>query len=201
MRLQLALGFCIVFMSRNGQDNSALCSTLHEGRLSEEGTAMNDIEHVKRPINAKRNRMYFIIGAIIVLLFAGGFAYETVKALQVRSLTGAVFNTYVINHGIGTADITDDASGFQQDFCVLHLKQPIPEKQLLSETMSLMYRYNDLDGGTTLSIRYNENGKSITQADAVYNVGTETVLVTLNEGANKRVVKQHVNWAGGEGAS
>lgn len=156
---------------------------------------MNESDSISRPVNVKRNRMYFLIGAFLVLLFGGGFAYETIKALHVRSLTGAVFNTYVINHGIGTAEISDDASGFQQDFCVLHLNRPIPSTELLSQTMKLMYEYHELDGGTTLSIRYNEHGTTITESDAVYNQASQTVVITLNEGDTKRTVQQHVAWS------
>lgn len=149
-----------------------------------------------------RNKLLFLIGLIGVLAVGGVFASLTVKALWVRSVTSSVFNKYVLDHKIGTAEVSDDASGFQGDFCVLHLNQPIPQDQLQEQTLDLMYHYHDLDGGRILSIEYNVpgTGKKVIESDAVYEPGTETVSLTLNEGG-QRVVKQKVDWSGSGDAS
>lgn len=144
----------------------------------------------------RRNKSLMIVGLLGVLALGGIFATLTVKALWIRSATGSVFNKYVIDHGIGHAEVADDASGFQRDFCVLHLNHPIADGQLQAETLSLMREYHDLDGGDSLSIQYSVpgTGKTETEADAVYDAASKTVTMTLNEGGQKRVAKQSVAW-------
>jgi hypothetical protein len=146
--------------------------------------------------SSKRNKAVFLIGLIGVLAVGGVFAGLTAKALWVRSVTSSVFNKYVIDHNVGKAEISDDASGFQGDFCVLHLNQPIPQAQLQQETLDLMHHYQDLDGGRILSIQYNvpNSSKKVIESDAVYDPTTKIVSMTLNEGGQK-VVKQKVDWS------
>ncbi|MCF8567221.1 hypothetical protein LLE49_21095 [Alicyclobacillus tolerans] len=146
--------------------------------------------------SSRRNKLLFVFGAILLLGVGGMIATETIHALSVRAKTGSVFNTYVIDHHIGIADISDDASGFQSDFCVLHLNQPIPDKQLEQQALSLMHQYYKLDGGNSMTIVYSSRGsdKSVTQADAYYHSADQTVLLTLNTASGKKLVSEHVNW-------
>lgn len=146
--------------------------------------------------SSKRNKMVFLFGLIGVLAVGGIFASLTAKALWVRSVTSSVFNKYVIDHHVGQAEISDDASGFQGDFCVLHLNQPIPAAQLQQQTLDLMFHYHDLDGGRILSIQYNvpNSNKKVIESDAVYDPTTQIVSMTLNAG-DQKVVKQKVDWS------
>ena len=142
----------------------------------------------------RRSRLYFIFGAIIIAVFIVLFSTQTTKALYVRSQTGAVFNTYVISHHIGTADISDDASGFQGDFCVLHVNKLIPTKDLMQQAMSLASRYYDLDGGTNMSIVAMVNGKNLTQASTVYEASSNTLMMTFNDGHREWSIDRKVKW-------
>lgn len=148
-----------------------------------------------RRVGMTRNRVLFLIGLVGVLAIGGAFASLTAKALWVRSVTSSVFTKYVIDQKIGHAEVADDASGFQGDFCVLHVNQPIPKDQLEQQTLNLMYHYHDLDGGRILSIQYNPlgTGKKVIESDAVYDANTQTVTMTLNEGS-QQVIKQQVDW-------
>jgi len=143
-----------------------------------------------------KNRLYFVFGALIVLAIGGTFAKLTTQALYVRSITGAVFNTYVINHHIGRAQISDDASGFRGDFCLLNLNKAIPPNEIVDTTMSLMERYHTLDNGTSLSLVYAQpsTGKSIKESDAVYDESLQTVTITVDLAAKQQVVVKHVDW-------
>lgn len=144
----------------------------------------------------RRNR-WILVGALIGLLALGGvFAAMTEQALYVRSKTGSVFNTYVIQHGIGHAEVADDVSGFQGDFCVLHLNKPLPQARLQSRALQLMQQYYNLDGGTTLSIRYQNpaTGKEVDQADVVYSDGSGDVSLILNVGQVRKTVHVKVDW-------
>lgn len=135
-----------------------------------------------------------MLGAVIVVFIGSVYATETIHALHVRSITGSEFATYVADNHIGQAVVSDDASGFQDDFCVLTLEKPIPNSQLQAETLQLMYQYHNLDGGTSLSIVYDQNGKQFMQADAIYNPGSQSVTMELNYGNTKKDINQHVDW-------
>lgn len=160
------------------------------------------MDSAPRRNRAMRSKLWFIIGALMVLGIGAGYATETVRALHVRSITGSVFNQYVIQHNIGRAQVADDASGFQGDFCVLSLNQPIPATQLEQSALQLMFHYHDLDGGHTLSIDYTpaHGGQTLHQADVYYDAGASAVSITTHVGSTTRTVQRHVDWASG-GAS
>jgi hypothetical protein len=117
--------------------------------------------------------------------------------LTVRAATGSEFSQYVISHGLGTARIADDASGFQPDYCVLELQRPIPARDLQQQALALLRTYHELDGGRSLSIHYRDpaTGRDVTEADAFFDEPTGTVKLTLNEGNTKRTAVVHVNWS------
>ena len=143
-----------------------------------------------------RSRRLFIYGAVLVLAIGGFFAYEVTRALYVRSHTGSVFNTYVIQHHIGQAQISDDSSGFQLDFCVLHLTKPIPQSELEFQTFSLMQKYHELDGGISMTLVYADpsTGKTVTEATAQFLPQQGIVSMTLGQGDIRRTVTRKVNW-------
>ncbi|MCL6548389.1 MAG: hypothetical protein K6T30_05720 [Alicyclobacillus sp.] len=149
----------------------------------------------------RRNRLLLLSWTALVLAIGGFFAHETIRALYVRSVTGSVFADYVLTHHIGRAQISDDESGFQKDFCVLQLNHPIPAAHLTQQMADLMYHYHDLDGGTMLTAAYRTpSGKWVTEADAVYDESRETLILTLHAGGQNRVVKEKVEWASGTDA-
>ncbi|KPV42599.1 hypothetical protein [Alicyclobacillus ferrooxydans] len=125
----------------------------------------------------KKSRLQFIIGAVIVLVLAATFASITMWALSIRSKTSSEFAKYVLSHHIGQAVVTDDASGFQTDFCVLHLDQPIPDNALKARAMGLFETYHQLDGGEHLTLEYAaEGGKAVIEADVVLIDSTHAAL-------------------------
>lgn len=127
-----------------------------------------------------KSRVQFLIGAGIVLVLALAFAAITMWALRIRSQTGSEFSKYVVSHHLGTAEVTDDASGFQTDFCVLHLNAAIPDSKLKTETVALFTTYHQLDGGDHLTLEYaGKDGKTVIQSDAVL-VGNTNVSLTLH---------------------
>ena len=165
----------------------------------------NGMNDVKRPVLApeipgrrrqRRSRLAFMLGALLLLGIGGLYARETTHALYVRSLTGSVFNTYVLSHKLGQAQIQDDSSGFQSDFCVLHLYHPLPATGLAAETLALLKTYHSLDGGSSLTLRYTSptTGKDITQASAEYFPAQGLVTMTINVGDNQTTVSEHVQW-------
>lgn len=147
------------------------------------------------PSTIRRNRLFFVVGAVGVLGIGGIFAHAAFHALYVRSITGSVFANYVIQHHIGQADVTDDASGFQGDMCTLYLNKPIPQAKLKQTTVGLAYQYYSLDGGDTLTITYTDatTHRQVVEASSFY-PGGSTLMVTLNEGARKLAEKVPVDW-------
>lgn len=144
----------------------------------------------------KRNRIMFLSGAVIVLFFAGLFAYWTHKALYVRSVTSSIFAKYVIDNHVGTASIQDDPSGLQADTCFLHLTKPIPTAQLEKEVENLAYQYYNLDGGTIMDVEYDTPGKpTLIQADTVYEDGAGTLSMTLNFNGVRKIINKTEKWA------
>lgn len=150
-------------------------------------------------VKRTRSRVWFVVGALLVLSIGGFFAHEVTRALYVRSQTGSVFADYVIQHHLGKAVISDDSSGFQMDFCVLHLNHPIPQNQLASETFALMKEYHSLDGGISLTLVYSEQatGKTVTQAMAEFLPNQGLVSMTLTKGTLRQTVTKRVNWSSG----
>lgn len=151
----------------------------------------------------RKGKIQFLIGAAIIVVLAIAFASITMWALRIRSATSSVFAKYVTSQKIGTAQVTDDASGFQSDFCVLHLNHPVPTDQLQSETMGLFEKYHQLDGGDHLTLEYTTaNGKTVIQSDAVL-VDNSHVSITLHEpsGVNSKTVLLPPQSAGGAGNS
>jgi hypothetical protein len=136
------------------------------------------------------------MGVVIVLVFGLVFALLTRRALYVRAVTSSVFNQYVIDHHIGHAEVSDDASGFQGDFCVLYVNHRIPDAELKDQTLRLLYEYHDLDGGDILSIQYDVpgQGKRVTLADAVFHAESQTVSLSLNLTTGKRLLTVPVHW-------
>jgi len=145
----------------------------------------------------RRSRLLFVLGALLLLGIGGAFARETIHALYVRSVTGSVFNTYVLSHQIGHAQIQDDSSGFQTDFCVLHLDHPLPTNGLAEETLALLDKYHSLDGGASITLMYTSptTGKDVTQAAAQYFPAQDLVTMTIDGGENRTTLTQHVKWA------
>jgi hypothetical protein len=149
-----------------------------------------------RPYGMRRSRIMFLVGAVIVLVFGATFAMLTRRALYVRAHTSSVFNQYVLDHHIGHAEISDDASGFQGDFCVLYVNHRIPDAELKDQALHLLYEYHDLDGGDILSIQYNVPGqeKRITLADAVFHPDSQSVSLSLNLTTGKQLMTIPVHW-------
>lgn len=158
-----------------------------------EGSADTSVVTARRQ---KRNRLWIIIGGIVVVAFAVTFASMTMVALHMRQANGSVFAKYVIDHHIGTAQIQDDASGFQGDFCVLQLNHPIPKGQLETESLALMREYNSLDGGTSLNIVYQDSAhnKQVTEASLLYDAAGHVVHMTLLEGRAHVQKDKPVQW-------
>lgn len=151
--------------------------------------------HIKT--GQSRSRTLFVLGGVLVLSIGGFFAYEVSHALYVRSVTGSVFDTYVINHHIGHADISDDSSGFQADFCVLHLNKPVLQSNLASETYALMEKYHQLDGGTSMTLVYSDSatGKQITEASVEFLPAQKSVTMTLHRGSTLQTLTKKVDWS------
>lgn len=151
----------------------------------------------------RRNRLWFLFGAAVVLALAGLFAHLTLQALTVRATTSTEFGQYVSDHGIGQVELMHDASGFDEDFMVLHLNQAVPEDRLQSQVTEWMQTYYQLDGGTTLTIDYADpaTGRRVVQADAVLDPARHILTLTLNQGGERRVVRTSVSWQRGAGGS
>ncbi|MCL6516308.1 hypothetical protein [Alicyclobacillus sp.] len=147
----------------------------------------------------RRNRIWFVAGAALVLVLAGLFAHLTLRALTVRATTSSEFSQYVVDHGIGRVELMHDASGFDEDFMVLHLSHPVAEDQLQAQATAWMKLYYQLDGGTTLTMDYVDaaTGKRVVQADAVYDPQKQTLSLTLNEGGERRLVRIPAAWQRG----
>lgn len=142
----------------------------------------------------RRNRLYFLAGAVLVLAIGGTYAWSVISALAIRAATGAEFATYVVKHHIGKASITSDSSGVQSDFCVLQLNQPIPDAQLSSQAFQLMQTYHNLDGGDTLTIQYRAQSHTRVEASVYYNSSAQTVTMDLQRTDGRAVVERHVQW-------
>jgi hypothetical protein len=144
----------------------------------------------------RRNRLYFLAGLAVVLALGGTFAHLTLQALNVRATTSSEFPQYVVDHRIGHAEIADDESGMQQDFCVVHLNKAPPDSQIANELLDLLNHYHQLDGGTILTAEYDipGTGKNTILGDAVLNEETNTVRLTVNTASGKHVVERHVDW-------
>ncbi|GGJ08598.1 hypothetical protein GCM10010885_17150 [Alicyclobacillus cellulosilyticus] len=144
----------------------------------------------------RRNRTLLLAWLALVLAIGGTFAAETVRALQFRAKHQSVFNHYVIVHRIGWAEVSTDALGLQGDFCVLHLRRPIPASVLAAQTFALMTRYHAMDGGHSLTIEYADphTGRAVIQADAVYDPASHRLLMTLHEGDRLVTVERRVDW-------
>ena len=136
-----------------------------------------------------------------MLGIGGLFARVTVQALSIRAHTGSEFATYVVAHHIGTAVISDDASGLQEDFCVLNLTQPIPDQRLLAETMQLSKVYQSLDGGDLLTIEYTPPGQSAeVEASTVYTPQKQQLALDLHQqNGSQRVIASPCRLGGGSG--
>ena len=129
---------------------------------------------------ARRGKRQFMIGAVIVLVMAVAFASITIWALAIRQKTGSEFSKYVLSHHIGQAVVTNDESGFQDAFCILHLNKPIPDTELQKQAMTLFQAYSSLDGGSHLTLEYTDpKGKTSIEADVVQ-VDTSHVSLTLH---------------------
>lgn len=148
------------------------------------------------PATIKRNRIYFVLGSILVLLIGSLFAWGAHQALVVRSKTGSVFATYIVKHDLGSASVIDDASGFQGDFCVLKLKRPFSAGSLRNKVQSMAWQYYNLDGGTNLTIQYTVTGshQSVIQASTVYEPSTHTLSMSLRTPNGMKSVAEKVDW-------
>ncbi|MCL6454920.1 MAG: hypothetical protein K6T78_15035 [Alicyclobacillus sp.] len=100
----------------------------------------------------RRSRMWFILGGVLVLGFGGLFASLTIQALNIRAHTSSEFSRYVVQHHVGTAELTDDPTGIEEPFTVVHLSHSIPDGALTSEAAQLFQVYNQLDGGDQLEL-------------------------------------------------
>lgn len=143
----------------------------------------------------KKSRWQFVFGGVILVGLAVTFAMLTIQALNIRANTSSEFMDYVAQHGIGTAEVSDDASGFQGDFCVLHLKQPIPAEDLKAEAMQLFQEYNQLDGGQRLTIEYAQGSKTTIQADAILLSNGKDVSLSLHEHGTSQMVQVPISWS------
>lgn len=145
---------------------------------------------------AKRNRIIILVGAVGVLLLALVFANLTLQALNVRATTSSEFITYVAQHHIGRAELSEDFSKMQQDFCLLHVDHAIPNSELKGDLLSWVEQYYKLDGGHSLTVEYDIPGTNQKQilGDALYDEETKTVHLTMSVDGTKEVVNQTVNW-------
>jgi hypothetical protein len=147
-----------------------------------------------------RNRLLLLLGAAVVVFFALTFAFMTRQALSLRAQHSSEFAQYVMDHGIGRAEVASDASGFQADFCVLHLTRPPSGNRLKADTIAWMHQYVALDGGTSLTVVYDDprTGSQVTEADAVYRPDRHMLYVTVHQGPGAGTYRQRVDWGSGD---
>ncbi|MCL6636730.1 MAG: hypothetical protein K6T26_02165 [Alicyclobacillus sp.] len=162
---------------------------------------MTDFDSVSSPhppgrtVNPRRNKLWMLAGAALVLAMALEFAHLTRTALTIRAATSSEFSQYVLDHGLGHTELAHDSSGFDNEFCILHLNHPVPTDQLAATTLSLLHEYYQLDQGTSLTLVYDQgNGHQVIQADGLYDPRSQQVTLTLNLGEDKRVVHETVQW-------
>lgn len=147
----------------------------------------------------RKNRLYFLGGAVLVLGIVGVFTWGSERALYVRTVTGSIFSHYVVTHHIGQASVSDDASGFQSDFSVVTLNQRIPVARLKQEVETLAQQYYDLDGGTSLTVQYNDpiSHRVVVQASTNYSVAQGFLNVLLRTGNGQQQWRVPENWSRG----
>ncbi|MCL6631884.1 MAG: hypothetical protein K6T63_04550 [Alicyclobacillus herbarius] len=145
----------------------------------------------------RRNRLWLLLGGAIVVLFAVSFAVMTRQALHLRAQNSSEFRDYVLAHHLGQAEIASDATGFQTNFCVLHLHAPPHPDELRGDLVRWMRAYAELDGGTHLTVVYQDprTGRTVTEGDAVYQPQTDRLFVTIHQGPQAGSYRQRVDWS------
>jgi len=151
----------------------------------------------------RRSRIWFAVGAVIVVGFGVTFASLTIKALSIRSATSSEFSKYVISHGIGHSEVSDDSSGMLSDFCILHLTNPIPAKLLTKQAISLFRIYSELDGGDHLTIEFTpSHGAVQIEADVELLAGGRSVAIVEHDLSGKTTsLSRPVSWQIGSGVA